>query len=281
MSSDVFRPLSAAARREGLLRYAEFLAERDGAPDFARRSLARREEQTRRFETERLHDSELEDRDRVRRAYLRFDPKNPPSDAITVLLALVKVNASEAYGVEKTLAGIDLAGLNGPEGIVLIEEHYHTRILLSAAAAFGHDLNEPYQPDPGMRALIGALTYLPRPVSQTLTYAAEALGVLTFLRTLRAIDRVLADRPAVRDALAERVTEVLIDEVGHVSYHHLLRGPIGTRAAASMMTGVAKSTGRSNPEMLHLGILPVPLDEVAAFRWSVLPEEVRSRAFVV
>ena len=64
-------------------------------------------------------------------------------------MALVKVNAAEAYGVnrafdralKRALALDDLGEVR-----VLLQEGYHTRILLSSARHYGIAIGEPYTP---------------------------------------------------------------------------------------------------------------------------------------
>jgi hypothetical protein len=278
MSRDIFVPIAPEARRDGLAAYAAFLAERDGRPDAARHQLERREAATVRMESERLDAPELADRAAFDRHYERFDPRDPPSRALGALIALAKINASEAYGVGQVFDRA--ARVGGVELVVLLEEFYHTRILVSPARALGHRVDREFAPEPRLRALIGAISRMPEAASQTITYASEVAGVLTFLRTMRVLDEVFRDQAPVRDALQARVTEVMIDEVGHVSYHRLLRGRLGVAAAERLYPQICARMADSIPELTWLGVFPMPRDEVARFDFSALPAEVRRRAFV-
>jgi hypothetical protein len=95
-----------------------------------------------------------------------------------------------------------------------------------------------------------------------------------------AVRSVFADRPELRDALEERVTEVLIDEVGHVSFNRLIATPGTFAALRTLLAAVAVGTRGAAPWAEELGILPLPVRDA----WNVdpgnLPAEVRRRAFV-
>ncbi len=166
------------------------------------------------------------------------------------------------------------------ERLVLLEEVYHTRLLLSATALFGVRVTEPARPVATTRAIVAGIAGLPEAAARPVTLAGEILGIATFLRLAGAVRRVFRAAPEVRDALEERVTEVLIDEVGHMSYNRLLAGQGGFAALRAILPVVALGTRGALPEAERLGILPVPVREAASFDLSSLPEEVRRRAFV-
>jgi hypothetical protein len=198
-----------------------------------------------------------------------------------LLLCMVKINANEAYGVERARA------VRLPEGVlgwlhrvVLLEETYHTRLLLSAARLFGATVTEPSPPILLTRALVHTITSMPDRVARPVTLAGEVIGIATFLRMIGAVRRVFADRPELRDALEERVTEVLIDEVGHVSFNRLIAPPSTFAALRSVLTAVALGTRTGTAEAEELGILPVPVREAWDVDAAKLPDEVRRRAFI-
>jgi len=267
---------------EGLAAYAAYLAERDGSPDFARRTLSRREEQTRGYESaaavyEVPFDHELfEDQHRGYREGRGTSPE------MLLLLCLLKINANEAFAVEKVLAR-PAAGDGVIERLmrlVLLEEGYHTRLLLSAGRLFGVEVTEPAAPVPTTRVLAAGIARLPETAARPVTLGAEVIGILTFLRAIGAIRRVFAGRPAVRDALEERVTTVLVDEVGHLSLNRLAARPGTFAALRAVVPAIALASRGALPEAEALGILPVPVGEAWRFDVRALPEEVRRQAFI-
>jgi hypothetical protein len=257
--------------------YAVFLERRDGAPDFEQRTLALREQDTVRLESSGpCYDGPF-DAALFERQNRRYDAAAPTPPEMQLLLCLVKINANEAYGVER----VTRRPASSPiERIVLLEESYHTRLLLSASRLFGVQVERAAAPSPLTRAIVAGIAHLPAIAARPVTLAGEVVGIVTFLRTIAAIRRVFQDRPVVRDALEERVTEVLVDEVGHLSFNRLTAEPGTFAALRAVLPAVALGTRGALPEGELLGILPVPVREAWGFEPAALPEEVRRRAFV-
>ena len=280
--SAVFDPVPVSSRRERLEAYAAFLAERDGAPDLERRTLSRREASMAGFEGAALRYDGPFAAEIFQAQHRRYDRRRPTPAEVALLLVFVKINANEAYGVErvtrKAAGGDDLAARL--MRLVLLEEGYHTRILLSAAALFGVRVAEPARPVAVTRAIVTGIADLPEVASRPVVLAGEIIGILTFLRLVGAVRRVFRGHPEVRDALEERVTEVLIDEVGHMSLNRLLARAGTFAALRPLLPAVALGTRGALPEAESLGILPVPVREALSFDVGVLPDEVRRRAFV-
>src|SRR5579883_2417661 len=127
MSHAFFRHLSAEVRGEQRRAYRAYLAARDGEPDLSRRTLARREEAMARFR--------VPSRDAVGRAdpalfeaqYRAFDARRATPRELLLLLAFVKINGAEAYGVGRVFEdALARAAKDGDdlELLVLLEEHY-------------------------------------------------------------------------------------------------------------------------------------------------------------
>ncbi len=279
----VFDPIPVSMRREGLEAYAAFLAERDGEPDFERGTLAHREASALSFEeTSQRYDEPCE-ASLFDAQHQRYDGRRPTSDEALLLLVFAKINANEAYGVKRVnwsarVGGDDLRARLFR--LVLLEETYHTRLLLSATVPFGLRVTEPARPIPVTRAIVAGISGLPEVASRPIVFGGEILGILTFLRLVGAVRRVFADRPEIRDALEERVTEVLIDEVGHVSYNRLLSDAGTYVALRPLLRVLALGTRGALPEAEALGVFPIPAGELLSFDVGALPDEVRRRAFV-
>jgi hypothetical protein len=130
------------------------------------------------------------------------------------------------------------------------------------------------------RGLVGAIATLPDIAARPITLAAEVVGVATFVRAIGAVRRIFSDRPIVRDGLEERLTEVLVDEIGHVSFNRLIARPGTFAALRGLIPTVAFGTRGSLAEAEQLGVFPVPIREVLALDPQALPAEVRRRAFI-
>jgi hypothetical protein len=278
----MFEPPARESIPDSLHAYATYLEARDGAADFEQRTLAARERDTARLEAapacwEGPFDTAL-----FERQLRRYDTAAPTSREMQLLLCMVKINSNEAYGVERARGRAEEQDgtLGWLHRVVLLEETYHTRLLLSAARLFGVSVAEPAPPMLITRALVHTIVSMPEGVARPVTLAAEAIGIAIFLRMIGAVRRIFADRPELRDALEERVTEVLIDEVGHVSFNRLIATPGTFAALRTLLAAVAVGTRGAFPEADELGILPLPVREAWDVDPGKLPAEVRRRAFV-
>jgi hypothetical protein len=200
-----------------------------------------------------------------------------------LLLALVKVNAAESWGVNQTFeSAIERASAadDDTELIVLCEEFYHTKILLSSACLYGIRVGETARPHIALRTLITGIATTPEVLSRPLTLAAEMLGVLVFLNLLDRARDLLKDVPSVRDALEERLVEILIDEIGHVSFQRLEMGRAGLAYTKRLLPVMAFGLSNAIPEVRALEALPKSPIENLALAGSRLPETVRRSAFI-
>jgi hypothetical protein len=277
---EAFSPVSKTARPAILRDYRAYLQARDGLVDATNRTLSKREEGMRRF---LVAGDRWMDRELFALQYERFDPKRDTSPETLLLLALVKVNAAEAYGVHHTIDGaLERAQRSDDdtELVLLVEESYHTKILLSAARLYGIDVPAPARPHFALRALVSSIATLPDFLARPLTLAGEMMGVLVFLKLLDAARTVLSDAPSVRDAVEERLIEILIDEIGHVSFQRLSMGRAGLALTKALLPIVALGLSRSIPEVRALGALPrAPVEGITALARHGLPETVRRNAF--
>jgi hypothetical protein len=258
--------------------YREFLGKRDGELDLDGRKLSEREKSIARFEGAQPK-SALEPQ-LFQAQYDKFDKRRETSREMLLLLALVKMNGAEAYGVD---AGFDFslraaqASGDDSELYLLIEEHYHTRILLSSAREFGLNVIETFRPPLNLRALIGTITSLPASWARPLTLASEVYGVSLFASLLGLTRDVFKQRPALRDAIEERIMEVLVDEIGHVTFNRLGLGAWGLYQAEKLVPLVRMGLSDFVPELRMLGVdMNRGLAEL-----NKLPGAVRRSAFVV
>jgi hypothetical protein len=281
---DIFRTLSGDARRENLASYREFLIARDGEKDLQKRQLSRREQGMARYERPLSRIREI-DRDLFKAQYDAFDPKVEMSPEMLLLLALVKVNGAEAYGVERTYDVALRRALKSQdecELTLLCEETYHTRILLSTALSYGIDVGSAYEPPASLRLLIGAIGATPTFLARPLIFASEVLGVLVFSNLLEKSRKILSHDPELRDAVEERLSEVLVDELGHVSFNRACLGAAGIAQARVLLPVVAAAMSGTIPELKALGTMTSGSgDDIARLvSGRLLPEHVTRSAFI-
>jgi hypothetical protein len=279
---DLFSPIAPQARTETRRAYRAFLADRDGAVDAPRRTLSRREGMMARH-LRPLAKPRPIDRALFYKQYASYDRKIETPADVLLLLALVKTNAAESYGVNRGFEKVYERALRDNDDlelVLLIEEGYHTKILLSASILYGMEVTAPFTPRAALRALIGGIVTMPEAVSRPLTLATEILGTLTFLRLLQAAGRILKDDPEVRDEVEERITEILVDEIGHVSFNRTCLGPAGLAQAQMLLPIVARGLKGQFGELDALGVGLSPDPDALVGPRSALPEAVLRAAFV-
>jgi hypothetical protein len=280
---DVFAPIPKDLRARRLAEYSAYLADRDGEVNLRERTLSKREPQMTRFESTPPSTRSL-DRVEFDRQYASFDKRKPPSPEMLLLLALVKVNGAEAYGVEQNFQNVlDRAHKSHDEVElrILCEETYHTRILLSSANHYGIEINAPYKPPSAFRIMIGGIALSPPAIARPLTLAGEIVATLAFIKLLHITRKVLAHDPETRDAIEERLVEITTDERGHISYNRMLSGPLELAQTRLILPIVSRVLASTLPELVALGAFPDVMKELPWLTDSKrLPECVRRSSFV-
>jgi hypothetical protein len=284
MLVDIFRPIPPDARRENLAAYERFLADRDGVMDVEKRQLSRREQGMHRYERPLSRIREI-DRELFATQYASFSSKVETPPELLLLIALVKVNAAEAFGVNQTFDKVLRRAIKNDdrcELTLLIEETYHTRILLSTALSYGIEVKSAFKPPKALRTLIGTIGMSPMFFARPLTLAAEVLGVLMFLNLLEKSRVILRHDPELRDAVEERLCEIITDEIGHMSFNRSCIGAAGMTQARVLLPVVASGLSGTFPELTALGAMASASDDEVASLVSGrrLPEQVVRSAFV-
>jgi len=284
MLVDVFQPLPRDARRESLATYQKFLEARDGTMDLEKRELSRREAGMVRYERPLSTIREM-DRDLFARQYAAFDPKAEMTPEMLLLLALVKINAAEAYGVNQSYETVLSRAIKNDdrcELILLCEETYHTRILVSTALCYGVEIKSAYKPPTALRALITTIGKTPMFLSRPLVLASEVLAVLMFTNLLEKSRVVLRHDPELRDGVEERLCEIITDEIGHMSFNRACIGAAGMAQARMLLPMVAIGMSGAFPEMNALGTMSSASgDEVTSLTAGRrLPEQVLRNAYM-
>jgi hypothetical protein len=280
MINETFRAIPAAERAEKLAMYEQFLRERDGQPDYDRMTLTHREAAMQRYERPAAIFSRPIDRKLFDDQYRQFDAARETPKELLLVLALTKVNAAEAYGIQVTKLVRKEEEVAPLERLISLEESYHTRILLSSARHFGLTVEHPYLPTSLFRALVAMIARVPPSLFYPLVMMSEVVGAVSFYRLMGAAREILKDEPEVRDAIEERLTEVLIDELGHISYNRLLMSPSALRACRALLPSVALMARNAVDELAVLFGGSLPLRDFMEFEWKQVPEEIRRRAFV-
>ncbi|MGH7895893.1 MAG: hypothetical protein ACREQL_14570 [Candidatus Binatia bacterium] len=283
----LFTPLPPAERRALAEAYLAFVRERDGEPDLPGRTLARREAWfaglTRtpapRWDGERI------DAAAFRSWHLGERPLRDASPLAVWLVMIARANEGEEWGVDYLLdrggfQGLGKRGTLQPRDFADLEETYHTRIFREIVRLFGLDF-ELRPPPRSIQHSVKLMAVLPEALSFTLLAAGELMGTIAFLELAQRAERLLAGHPAILARIRDLLDEILIDEVGHVTY--LLGSMGGVRLAVVRET--AKAYHRYTRRGYYRGMRD---DSVVAFMrhglenysLGLFPERVLRRAFV-
>lgn len=274
------------ATDEPLEAYLQFLEQRNGTLD-PTGPYPKREAWLNGINASPVRSAEALDPELFQLSWSAFGARAAENQALTALLAFVKVNAGEAYGVEavgRARHGRPMTGgrVDQLERLLIKEEDYHTRILKGAVHAFG--VGEPkaaYRPPAPVRMLIGTLVHAPGAFFHPVLLAAEVGGLFTFNWMLKRVGELFAGQPALRELLEERLLEIITDEIGHVAFNRLAVGQGGLWAAKKLAPEVSHSTAGMTPEFKALGWSRDVLRDFDAFDLSSLPERARRAAFFV
>lgn len=281
---DVFATAPRELRTARLREYEQYLIERDGELNIEQRTLSRREERIRRYEAPPRRVREL-DPAIFGKHYADFKHEPSMSEELLLLLALVKVNSAEAYGVsqnfQRTMARALKSG-DESELRILCEEGYHTRILLSSSNHYGLEVKSSYRPPSALRIMIGGIATAPMAIARPLTLAGEIIATLMFIKLFRTTERVLKHDPETRNAFLERIMETCVDERGHITYNRMHMSALDLAHTRTILPLTARIMSNVFREMVALGAYPLHIWEDLPLLYDDrhLPEEVRRSSFV-
>jgi hypothetical protein len=280
----LFTPLPAAQRRRIADEFIAFALARDGTPDVGRRTLARREaffaalgaQAAPRWDGAPIDPAEFTRWHRGMRSLAEAPP------LVAWLVKVARANEGEGWGVDYLLdrGGFDGLGSGGrlqPRDFADLEETYHTRIMREVVHLFGVDY-ELRTPPWAVQQSVKLMARLPRQASYMLLLAGELMGTVAFAHMARQGETLLAAHPAVCTRVRDLLDEILIDEVGHVTF--LLGSMRGWQLAViqrlALMYAESSRRGYTN-DPREVAIMR---DGIRNYTLAVMPERVLRRAFV-
>ena len=279
----LFSPIDVGQREPLMADYHRFLHARNG-PRTAPGQFQRREESLQQMNASTIRSNEPIDQATFDRLYAGCAQTDDWTPTRLLLVAFTRINAAEAYGVQvvqhvRKFQEDSSDHLQAVQHILHEEENYHTRILVGATQYFGVEAPGAFEPPRTLKVLIHSLAYSPRMLFHPILLASEIGGIYMFHWLLKKIPTIIK-QPDLRDALEERLCEVLIDEVGHVAFNRLAVGPVGLHAGRKMAPKIAASMPSITPELKLLGFQD-EVQRLADFDIKQLPKNVLRRAFYV
>jgi hypothetical protein len=248
---EVFRAQSSTERDATKASYLNFQKERNGSIDFRGRSLSKREAFFHFIDTNPVKWRGEFDRAAFFR-YLDEKPDLSLDPKILWLLLAAKSNIAERYAVDLKLRTKGYEN-DLPEQILylVLEEHYHTRILLDACRVFGLEF-EMRNPRGLNKAFVNLAVRLPDGAHLPVVLCGEIFGSIAFKILWETAD-VFSAQPDVMERLRSLSREIMIDELGHVSFARSRLGALGLTIARKMYPHVVDAYLREMPELIALG----------------------------
>jgi hypothetical protein len=280
----LFTPLPDAERRRIADDFIAFALSRDGDPDVRRRTLARREaffaslarQPAPRWDGEPIEPAVFA------RWHRGTDSLAGAPPLVAWLVKVARANEGEGWGVDYLLdrGGFDGLGSGGhlqPRDFADLEETYHTRIMREIVRLFGLEY-ELRTPPWALQQSVKLMSRLPRGASYMLLLAGELMGTVAFAHMARQGEALLGGHPAICERVRSLLDEILIDEVGHVTF--LLGSMRGWQLAViqrlALLYAASSRRGYTNEasevRAMHEGIVNYSL--------AIMPERVLRRAFV-
>jgi hypothetical protein len=284
MDARLFTPLPAEQRRRIADDYVAFALRRDGEPDVVKRTLSRREEFFREFDArpKPVWTGEPIAQHDFSALHRGVKPLAGVSPLVWWLVQVSRANEGEAWGVDYLLdrGGFDGLGKGGrlkPRDFADLEETYHTRIMHTVVRLFGIDYSL-REPPRVIQQSVKLMSRLPHRGSYVLLLAGELMGTVAFLRMAQHGDKLLEPWPEFRTLVRELLDEILIDEIGHVTF---LLGSMNAvelaaiRHLAKLYMRVSRlSYSERNPDT------EIILRGISNYSLALFPERVLRRAFV-
>jgi hypothetical protein len=203
---------------QGIVRYREFLAARDGEADLLRHRLSKREALFDELDRSPVRSCAQIDRATYFRNMVRRRPEPGLTPRMLWIVATAKANQTERFGVGLSeLLGRVNTDTDPARLHITLQETYHTRILADVVAMFGLPVHA--RPPRGLvRLMIRFMVSAPERWTLPLIGASEMAGCVLF-RALR--DKgieLFAAEPAVAERIRLLYNEILADEIGHVGF---------------------------------------------------------------
>jgi hypothetical protein len=277
----LFSPVDMLQREALLKDYLGFLRVRNG-PLLASGRYANRERSLEQMQSSDVRFEGTFDQALFDRLYEGRASSEEVTLGRLVLVAFTRINAAEAYGVNvvsdvRKFQSDSSDLMHQVQHVLHNEEHYHTRILVGSTCHYGVAAPDAFVPPLPLKILIHSLAHSPKMWFHPILLASEIGGVFMVNWLLERLGQWV-DQPDLREALEERLIEILIDEVGHVAFNRLAVGDVGLEVGRRLAPIVASSMPAITPELKSLGF-DEAVRHMGDFDIDRLPRDVLDRAF--
>ena len=283
----IFAPSRGRERRENFEAYWAYLLARDGAIFEDEKDLAAKRALVARFRTQPVRArAPLKDPAMFYEncVVLRKDPASlePTTRLLTFLYKFARhewVGISAAWEETRGIA----ASRTTKQRISryhLCEEFCHMRLFEEIFRTFHLDRVQWVPLGKWMGRLYHVFPHLPGPVMAPAAFVTELMGLTFYLHIDGLLDEMLAREPEARARVRELLHEIMTDELAHVGQRRNFLGPLGVRAARSLLAPMLRAFCRDLPETPHLFDVDRLVRDARAFDYSTISSAVLRGSWV-
>ena len=283
----IFAPSRGRERRANFEAYWAYTLARDGAIFEEEKDLASKKSLVARFRTQPvrtrapLKNPELFYENCVA---LRADPRS--LDRITLFLTfLYKFARHEWVGISAAWdQTCNMAAARTTKDRItryhLCEEFCHMRLFEEIFRTFHLDGVQWVPLGRWMGRLYRVFPHVPGPLLAPAAFVTELMGLTFYLHIDRLLDDVLAREPEARARVRELLHEIMTDELAHVGQRRNFLGPLGVRAARTLVAPMMRAFCRDLPETPHLFDVDGLVRDARGFDYSTISSTILRGSWV-
>jgi len=283
----IFAPSRGRERRANFEAYWAYTLARDGAIFEEEKDLASKKSLVARFRTQPvrtrapLKNPEIFYENCVA---LRADPRS--LDRITLFLTfLYKFARHEWVGISAAWdQTCNMAAARTTKDRItryhLCEEFCHMRLFEEIFRTFHLDGVQWVPLGRWMGRLYRVFPHVPGPLLAPAAFVTELMGLTFYLHIDRLLDDVLAREPEARARVRELLHEIMTDELAHVGQRRNFLGPLGVRAARTLVAPMMRAFCRDLPETPHLFDVDGLVRDARGFDYSTISSTILRGSWV-
>jgi len=162
----------------------------------------------------------------------------------------------------------------------LCEEFSHMRLFQEILRTFHLDQVEWVPLGKWMSRMYRLFPMFPEAMLAPPAFVSELMGLTVYQHIDGVLDDILADEPEARERVRTLLREVMTDELAHVGQRRNFLGPLGLRAARSMVESMYRAFFREIPETRLLFDVEQMVRDGQAFDYGTIAPEMIAKSWV-
>jgi hypothetical protein len=283
----IFAPASLAERAHAFEDYWSYLLMRDGTLEEGAQSLERKADY---YQTLQMHPVHAQTRLTSARTMAELSNRLATQDLaqadrrLLVLTAIYKFACHEAAGIQaawkSTPAWEQCRNLTDRiTRYHLCEEFCHLRLFAEMFKVFGLCVDWPQLSWP-IRTAYAAFARFPDWVLAPVAFDSEVMGMMFYRHTWRVLEEVFASEPEALERLHELLSEIMVDELGHIGERRSFLGNSGIGVARKTLPVMMRKFFAAIPEAEAVLDVNQMIHEALAFDYSGIDGAIAERAWI-